>query len=65
LLNKDSILIKFNGLLYHRERSMFKTESEIRDEKIDLIISRDYIDEYCHYSDLPSPMAYIKKENNE
>jgi len=42
-------------------KKYFKTVAEIREEKINNILE----DDYCHYSDLPSPMAYINKENKK
>ena len=64
LVNSEFILVKFRGGLCPCERNMFKTESEIRDQKIKSVINQED-DEYCYYSDLPSPMAYMKNENKK
>jgi hypothetical protein len=62
LINEEWILVKFRNGLCPYERKMFKTESQIREEKIQSILNGDN-DEYCYYSNLPSPMSYMKKNN--
>lgn len=64
LVTDNLILLRIKDRLCPYERSMFKTESQIRDEKIESIIKGDN-EEYCYYSDLPSPMAYMKNENKK
>ncbi len=64
LVTKDWILVRFRGGLCPYERKFFKTESEIRNEKLKNVLEQND-DEYCYYSDLPSPMAYMKKDNEE
>jgi hypothetical protein len=49
----------FNSIMIPYPKKYFKTVAEIREEKINIILEDD---DYCHYSDLPSPMAYINKE---
>lgn len=64
LVTDDFILIRFQNGLSPYERKFFKTESEIRDQKIESVFKQES-EEYCYYSDLPSPMAYMKKEEEE
>jgi len=64
LVTKNWILVRFGVGLCPYERKFFKTESEIRDEKLKNFLEQND-DEYCYYSDLPSPMAYMKKDNEE
>jgi hypothetical protein len=60
LVNKNSILVRFREGLCTLERKFFKTELEIHDEKLKNILEQND-DEYCYYSDLPSPMSYMKR----
>jgi hypothetical protein len=60
LVTNDWILVRFSTGLCPYERLFFKTESEIREEKLKNVLEQND-DEYCYYSDLPSPMSYMKK----
>jgi hypothetical protein len=64
LVTDDFILVRFGTGLSPYKRKLFKTESEIRDQKIKSVLKQES-EEYCYYSDLPSPMAYMKKDNEE
>lgn len=62
LVSNDFILVRFGTGLSPHERKLFKTESEIIDQRMESVLKQES-EEYCYYSDLPSPMAYM--ENND
>jgi hypothetical protein len=58
----EFILVRFGDWLCPHEKKFFITAAKIRDQKIKNILDQND-DEYCYYSNLPSPSAY--KNNNE
>lgn len=61
LADRNYILIRFGQGLCAWSRNFFKTDSEIREEKIQSVLNGSN-QEHCYYSDLPSPWAYVEKE---
>lgn len=61
--NNDDLylFIKFGNALCVYAKRYFKSESDIREEKIKNVLEQND-EEYCYYSDLPSPMSYMKKD---
>lgn len=57
LVNSEFILVRFENGLCSYKRSIFKTQSQIREQKIDSVINQED-DDYCYYSGLPSPKSY-------